>query len=463
MARVRYPFEPTSDAHLAPGQFWGIPLSDGRWACGRVLGVAGDAGDGPAGRTWFRAGLLDWSGDREPTAETIAKCALLADGWAHIRAIRENGRVILGQRDLALDDIDPRNPVRTYWGDGTIKALAESAFVRGESHLRDAHAAGPAYNPWFREVSSPLTEDMLAPLPPECRRIQFSRDLRDNEYIALAQLLEDHPNVTLRAYGGQNNTLRDLEFLRWFPRLRRFAADLLDVNGIAGLRHLPEDLELLHLGQTRRPISLEPLRQFPGLRRLFLEHHTKDLSAIMQLTKLQSLTLRSITLRDLQLLRPLARLRALDLKLGATHDLTLLPHVGRLEYVELWSVRGLDDLSAISGVETLETLFLQALPRVAALPDMSRLDRLRRIHLESMKGVNDLTPLLTAKALEQVVLLDLPRLSPDHFRPLTRHPSLREATVGLSSRTRTRDAEAVLALPASTWGSADRHPALTLD
>ena len=34
-----YPFEPKSNAHLLPGQFWGVPLSDGRWACGRVLAV----------------------------------------------------------------------------------------------------------------------------------------------------------------------------------------------------------------------------------------------------------------------------------------------------------------------------------------------------------------------------------------------------------------------------------------
>ena len=35
----KYPFEPKSNAHLMPGQFWGVPLSDGRWACGRVLAV----------------------------------------------------------------------------------------------------------------------------------------------------------------------------------------------------------------------------------------------------------------------------------------------------------------------------------------------------------------------------------------------------------------------------------------
>ncbi|HZP14788.1 MAG TPA: hypothetical protein VFA96_03115 [Nocardioides sp.] len=39
MAAPEYPFEPKSNTYLVSGQFWGVPLSDGRWACGRVLAV----------------------------------------------------------------------------------------------------------------------------------------------------------------------------------------------------------------------------------------------------------------------------------------------------------------------------------------------------------------------------------------------------------------------------------------
>jgi hypothetical protein len=36
---VTYPFVPRSNAKFRPGQFWAIPLPDGRFACGRVLGA----------------------------------------------------------------------------------------------------------------------------------------------------------------------------------------------------------------------------------------------------------------------------------------------------------------------------------------------------------------------------------------------------------------------------------------
>ncbi|TKK74610.1 hypothetical protein FDA38_38300 [Kribbella jiaozuonensis] len=34
-----YPFVPKSNAHLLPGHIWGIPLRDGRSACGVVVAV----------------------------------------------------------------------------------------------------------------------------------------------------------------------------------------------------------------------------------------------------------------------------------------------------------------------------------------------------------------------------------------------------------------------------------------
>ena len=60
-----YPFVPKSNAYLRAGQFWAVPLSDGRFGCGRVLDVP-KSGDlhVPANSRMFLAGLLDWVGSR---------------------------------------------------------------------------------------------------------------------------------------------------------------------------------------------------------------------------------------------------------------------------------------------------------------------------------------------------------------------------------------------------------------
>lgn len=53
----------------------------------------------------FLAALMGWHGDEPPAAQAIAGRQVLAQGWAHVKSIRLNGRLILGCRDLELDGI----------------------------------------------------------------------------------------------------------------------------------------------------------------------------------------------------------------------------------------------------------------------------------------------------------------------------------------------------------------------
>lgn len=75
------PFEPKSNAYLLPGQFWGVPLSDRRWACGRVLAIKKESDDYfPGDSRTFLAALMDWDGDEPPTADGITGREVVAQG-----------------------------------------------------------------------------------------------------------------------------------------------------------------------------------------------------------------------------------------------------------------------------------------------------------------------------------------------------------------------------------------------
>ncbi len=160
---VEYPFRPKSNRWLEPGQFWAVPLWDGRFACGRVLEIARHPDPHvPAGTKLFLAGLLDWFGTEPPTARAIAGAGLLSQGFAHIRTIHETGGEILGTRDLTADGLVPASwrshegggtvwvyqgirrvrpagpedaglPVIGTWGFTVIARLAERAFVAGRT------------------------------------------------------------------------------------------------------------------------------------------------------------------------------------------------------------------------------------------------------------------------------------------------------------------------------------------
>lgn len=289
-----------------------------------------------------------------------------------------------------------------------------------------------------------MSDRELARLDDRPEYVQFSSALSEADYRLLGEWIREHPDKTLRAYGSYDGSITDLDFLRWFPTLTRFEVDVYELDNIEGLRYLPDDLEVLALGATRRRLSLQPISRFHGLRRLFLDGHTKDIDAVARLTTLADLTLRSITLPSLELIQPLRQLQALDLKLGGTRNLDLLPTIGRLRYLELWQVRGLDDISAAAELADLEYLFLQSLRRVERLPDFSRSDALKRVWLENMKGLFDLTNLATAPALEHLALVDMPHLTPEGLRPLLDCPALRSARVGLGSDKKNRRAREIL-------------------
>lgn len=99
---IKYPFKPKSNRYLIPGQFWPIPLDNGDFACGRVIEIE------PNSRRTFLAGLMNWIGNNQPTAEDLKGCKTLKQLDVHIKTIHETALdgYIIGYRSLELDGIE---------------------------------------------------------------------------------------------------------------------------------------------------------------------------------------------------------------------------------------------------------------------------------------------------------------------------------------------------------------------
>ena len=139
--------------------------------------------------------------------------------------------------------------------------------------------------------------------------------------------------MTLRAYGSYDHSITDLEFLRFFPTLRRFGADALwdSLTSLDGLRHLPAGARRARHRRDEGDGSTSPvLSRFRGAAVALPRGPDEAPGGDLGPARLYDLTLRSITMPDLSLLLPLTGLRSLDIKLGGTRDLGLLPRVGEL-------------------------------------------------------------------------------------------------------------------------------------
>lgn len=124
-----------------------------------------------------------------------------------------------------------------------------------------------------------------------------------------------------------------------------------------------------------------------------------------------------------------------------------------LGYLEVWQVRGVDDVSVLGRLTSLEALHLHNLPHVHTLPDLSRARRLRRVHLQFLHGLHDLSPLASAPALEDVLLVVFQQhLQPEQLAPLASCPSLRRVNVALGSDRKNRAARDLLQLAGNDGG-----------
>ncbi len=286
-----------------------------------------------------------------------------------------------------------------------------------------------------REVSSPLTRRMLRPLGPHHTVLQFTNDLTEAEYEAVAEMLRPRPDITLRVYYAGGESTRSLEFLRFFPFLRRFDADAMwdSLVALDGLRFLPDDLLELTLGATAKKLDLAPIGRFTHLRVLSLERQQRGIEVISRLTNLRALWMSQITLPGLELLESLEHLRSLVLTLGGTSNLDALPRLRSVEHLDVWNVRALADLTAIGRMPNLWWLRLGALARVVALPDFAEAARLERLEIENLSSLHDFRPLLSAPALKHVALSLAYKLQPEDVRPLADHATLETFSVGTGS------------------------------
>lgn len=302
----------------------------------------------------------------------------------------------------------------------------------------------------FVQIKYPVRLSDLPHLGPECRRVQLAprygessgQKPSERDFQAVAEYLTNRPQVVFRVYGS--DTVDNLEYLRFFKNHHRFEIDLFCLQDFDGLRHLSDGLESLFFGATKATLDLSFLRRFKGLKELHLEGHRKNIHVLSELTNLEYLSLRSATLKDLSLLLPLHKLLNLEIRLGGIRNLQPLWEIGRIRYLHLWKVLGLSDLSPVGKVVTLQNLFLQALPRVTRLPELTRCKLLRRIVLYQMKGVSNLEALSTLTGLRELAVLSMPQLNPQSFSPLSALTTLERVDVWLRNRKKHHEISQIL-------------------
>jgi hypothetical protein len=213
-------------------------------------------------------------------------------------------------------------------------------------------------------AASPVGDWPKDRLPTRQLRLVVEGPLTDSDAARLAEHTRAYSEVTIAL--GMRYTAEpfDIGFLRHFPFLHGFSVNTFDFSRFEDFNQIPAGLKSLSFKATPvRKGALRFLRQLTQLQTLFLEWPAKEseLEPLNAMRKIRDLTLRSISLTDLSLLKDMRELRSFDLKLGGTRDLRLLGTFPHLRYLEIWLVKGLDDLAVLVELRALQYLFLQSL------------------------------------------------------------------------------------------------------
>ncbi|MGV9797540.1 hypothetical protein ACWDTP_05710 [Mycobacterium sp. NPDC003449] len=271
----------------------------------------------------------------------------------------------------------------------------------------------------YREVASPLTDEMLAPLSPNCPGVSIVEPLSDGDYQKVAELLSESPDKEL--YVSQLETpewssrpfvehpITDLEFLRFFPSLRRFACNLFYLKSLDGLQHLNACVRL-RIFKSPKPLSATPIRELTGLDYLMLDGQVRDLHTLKTLPNLTTLSLGyARKLPGLGFLP--ASLHTFYMNRGSITDISAVADT-RLEKLSFFKVGALSDLSPISHVTSLRHLQLYHLREITDLPDMTALTDLTDLIIDDLKKLSDTRPVLTAPHLTNLTVTNLPNIDP---------------------------------------------------
>lgn len=141
---------------------------------------------------------------------------------------------------------------------------------------------------------------------------------------------------------------------------------------------------------------------------LWIDHSSISSDEVVDLETVEKLTLWNVTY-PIDLFSRMPRLWWLDIRGGTAKNFHSLATARNLRYLCINQVRGLKDLSEISGLKQLELLSLYGLSKVAELPDLTRLPCLRRVEIGQMKGLENLDPVWDGRQIREIHLLkDVP-------------------------------------------------------
>lgn len=285
------------------------------------------------------------------------------------------------------------------------------------------------------DLASPQTDSL---------RIIVGPAIKPGELTTLAKAASSVPRVRLVIVGPSNPAWLAL---RLFKNLFGIQAYGLGELNLEDLQHVPNDIRELELGIDEKPnLFGETLSRFKSLTRLSLSGKLTDLE-IARFPKLTELSLYNLPKLELKPLLAQKSLTSLRIQHGSIISIPSTKLNSNLNKLDLWKIKGLDDLNWLGSLTNLRSLELGGLTHIQFLPELAKLKQLSYLQLDQLKSLSSLAPITKLRALARLHVVGMNQIPMEDYLALANSPSLKEVTPGYSSKAKNEQVGRELGLP----------------
>lgn len=274
-------------------------------------------------------------------------------------------------------------------------------------------------------------------------------------------------NLNFRLYSGYSEAVLDVSFLKNFVELESLSIEVGSIVNIEVLENFTnikelhlifneqENLDFL-LGvnpnlekltiatNSKKKINLDltPISRFKNLKYLYLKEYNKNIeSTVSQLTKLETLALRSISKpTNLDFIANLENLKDLIIQLGSFDDVSMVASLKNIRFLQLWRLSKLKNIDFVSEMSQLQYLFIETLNGITKFPSIENLHKLRRIQANVCKNLTDFSAIEKSHSLTDFVIQNATNNITD-FIPILKNPNIIDLGLGYQKMATQKEVE----------------------
>lgn len=196
--------------------------------------------------------------------------------------------------------------------------------------------------------------------------------------------------------------VKHIDALKELPNLERVSLGVFyqEDKEVLSYESFKSVKELYIYDTHNKALNLEHLSDYKSLERLIVCGHTKNINSIGTLSKLEWLSLNSVSKVPLTFVNCLKKLKTLKIILGGRTDINEIEE-NNIEHLEITWVRAFSDLSALRNFKSLKTLLVQDQLQLKEL-HLPYLPKLEELKVINCKGLMSLTGLDNLPSLKEI-------------------------------------------------------------